>query len=52
MTHRKLPQEANSIAYDKQPQKNVQRTVDDVKLELFANVLMTASHDVESSPLI
>ena len=52
LSHRKLRQEANSIAFDHQPQKHVLRTVDDVELELVASVLMTASHNVERSPLI
>ena len=52
MSHRKLRQEANSITSDHQPQKHVLRTVDDVELELVASVMMTASHNVEGSPLI
>ena len=52
MLHSKQHQEEISTTLDHQLQKNVLRAVDDVELELVANVRMTSNHDVEESPLI
>ena len=53
-SHRKLRQEASSITlgHQPEPQKNVLRIVDDVVLELVANVRMTATRNIEGSSLI